>query len=121
MKNTKRLVAQVILITTCLFLGGCADMNLRYQDVAGFRAVEVQKDGINYLHISGLTMNSALYIDSIEQEIHGSDLIVLMHMSLSPKDKSSSGSFDTFIEIKPEVSRILFGQDAQVVWKRSPS
>lgn len=93
-------------------------MTLRYKDVAGFKAVEVQKDGINYLHISGLAMNSALYIDNVEQEVHGSDLVILMHMSLSPKDKSSSGSFDTLIEIRPDVGRILFGEDAQVVWKR---
>jgi hypothetical protein len=68
------------------------------------------------LNIKGLCFHSALAIDKITTERQEKRLVIKVH--LAPARSGLSGSFNYDLDLPLDVTKVVFGNEEKVIWKR---
>ena len=104
-----------ILVSGCLY----SPRGLETRAVLGLEVQPGEVKGETELLITG-TCGSALVLHRVEYSYEGDTLEVRVFAGLTRQDGQRSGTLDICVRVPPGVNRVVFGDDREVIWTRSP-
>jgi hypothetical protein len=91
---------------------------LEWKDVFQSRIVQVERDGVPAVRISGLCGHSAMSVRDINQQGRGSAQLVTVRIFLARR--GTTGNFQVDVPVREDINEIRFGQLETVIWQRNP-
>lgn len=111
--NKKMILAGVAVILSSI--PSAFAKQLERRQIQDLKVIE-NADGKS-IRVSGIDMESAWPIKKVVTKRRNSDISVTIYVAISPTT-NGKGSFDTTIDVPPEVKRVLLGRKRVVIWER---
>jgi hypothetical protein len=112
MNMNARIIIVLLLLCCCACKQDTTVLELNY--VQNFKVAE--NPDMRSLNISGLVAHSALAAEDMTTDIKDGVLTVKIRLALARN--GLSGSFNYNVPIANNVTRVLFGNEAQEIWRR---
>lgn len=108
----------ILTVGIASMLSGCTEpFCLEYEDLIRPRIEQIDgTDSSTKLNFSGLTAHSAMTVK--RTEILRSDSEIWIKVWLETARKNKSGSFSVDLDFGNNISRVYFGENRKLIWKR---
>lgn len=106
----------IIIIGIAVLFASCSTMIKSSKDIGSFdiKVQKIEGSGNHLVLISGVNLNSALWIEKYEVQYLGSIVEIRIYQSL--KNSGYSGPYAIQFEISQNIKKIRIGQE--IVWER---
>jgi hypothetical protein len=109
----------ILIVFTLSFLTGCTiTRETAWRNVGHSKVEAVTFDGISYIRVSGLTMNSSCAIkECFHTNISDTEMWLRVKEGLVNKEYRD-GNFNVLIPIDSKTEKIYFGKERTLIWSK---